>query len=115
MPGTYHLMPALNPTPSGNGHQQGYGAVGDRTRIVLRPIGSPLPLGLLALACAGLLLSLEQLGTFTTATDLRTIAIVLLGFSVPLMLIASIFSFLARDTVAGSALGLFAGAWLASG
>jgi succinate-acetate transporter protein len=116
MPGTYHLMPALNPSSSGNGRaRQGNGTVGDRTRIVLRPIGSPLPLGLIALMCAGLLLSLEQLGTFTTATDLRTIAIILLGFAAPLMLIASLFSFMARDTVAGSALGLFAGAWLASG
>lgn len=111
----YHLMPTLNPIRSGDGRpRSSNGAVGDRTRIVLRPIGSPLPLGLLALMCAGLLLSLQQLGTFQ-ASDQKTIALVLLGFVVPLMLVASIFSFLARDTVAGTALGLFAGAWLASG
>jgi succinate-acetate transporter protein len=86
----------------------------DSTRVVLRPIGSPLPLGLLALMCAGLLLSLDQLGTFP-ADEQKTIALVLLGFVVPLMLVATVFSFLARDTVAGTALGLFAGAWLASG
>ena len=39
---------------------------------------------------------------------------ILLGFVVPLMLLATIFSFLARDTVAGTGLGLFAGAWLAT-
>jgi succinate-acetate transporter protein len=86
----------------------------DSTRVVLRPIGSPLPLGLLALMCAGLLLSLDQLGTFP-ADEQKTIALVLLGFVVPLMLVATVFSLLARDTVAGTALGLFAGAWLASG
>jgi succinate-acetate transporter protein len=86
----------------------------DSTRVVLRPIGSPLPLGLLALMCAGSLLSLDQLGTFP-ADEQQTIALVLLGFVVPLMLVATVFSFLARDTVAGTALGLFAGAWLASG
>ena len=34
-------------------------------------------------------------------------AVLLLGFVVPLQLIASVLSFLARDTVAGTALGLF--------
>jgi succinate-acetate transporter protein len=89
-------------------------AVRERTRIMLRPIGSPLPMGLLALMCAGVLLSLVQLGTIPQ-TELTTVALLLLGFVAPLMLIASIFSFLARDTVAGTALGLFAGAWLATG
>src|SRR3954469_16002242 len=109
----YHLMPTLNPIRSGDGRpRSSNGAVGDRTRIVLRPIGSPLPLGLLALMCAGLLLSLEQLGTFPP-DELKSVALILLGFVVPLMLVATIFSFLERDTVAGTALGLFAGAWLA--
>ncbi len=89
-------------------------AVRDRTRIMLRPVGSPLPLGLLALMCAGILLSLQQLGAIPE-TEMSTIALILLGFVAPLMLIASIFGFLARDTVAGTALGLFAGAWLATG
>jgi succinate-acetate transporter protein len=100
----------------GDGHARSRdGEVGQRTRIMLRPIGSPLPLGLLALMCASVLLSMEQLGTFSTTTDLRSVAIILLGFVTPLMLVAAVFSFLARDTVAGTALGLFAGAWLASG
>jgi succinate-acetate transporter protein len=37
-----------------------------------------------------------------------------LGFVVPLQLIACVLAFLARDTVAGTSLGLFAGAWLAT-
>jgi hypothetical protein len=48
------------------------------------------------------------------ATELKTIAYLLLGFVVPLQLVACIFGFLARDSVAGTGLGLFAGAWLAS-
>jgi succinate-acetate transporter protein len=94
--------------------RDGMGAVGDRTRIMLRPLGSPLPLGLLALMCASLLLSLQQLGTIPQ-TEVTTLALILLGFVAPLMLVSSVFSFLARDTVAGTAMGLFAGAWLATG
>jgi uncharacterized protein len=109
-------MPSTNPTRAGDGRARSQnGDVGERTRIMLRPIGSPLPLGLLALMCASVLLSMVQLGTFSTTTDLRSVAIILLGFVSPLMLVAAVFAFLARDTVAGTALGLFAGAWLASG
>ena len=42
------------------------------TRITLRPIGSPLPLGLLALMCAGVVLSLQQVGALTTSDSLNT-------------------------------------------
>jgi uncharacterized protein len=90
------------------------GRVAAQTRIVLRPIGSPLPLGLLALAVAGLMFSLLQIGA-VEASDGKTVALVVLTFSVPLQVLASIFSLLARDTVAGTALALFAGAWGASG
>src|SRR4051794_28522703 len=83
------------------------------TRIILRPIGSPLPLGLLALVPAGVMLSCQQVGAID-ATELKTIAYLLLGFVVPLQLVACIFGFLARDSVAGTGLGLFAGAWLGS-
>jgi succinate-acetate transporter protein len=87
------------------------GRVADQTRIVLRPLGSPLPLGLLALAVAGLMFSLLSVGALATS-DGTTVAIVVLAFSVPLQLLACIFALLARDTVAGTAMGLFAGAWL---
>src|SRR4051812_20404884 len=83
------------------------------TRITLRPIASPLPLGLLALMCASVVLSLQQVGALTTS-DGKSIALILIGFVVPLQLVATIFSFLARDTVAGTGLGLFTGAWLAT-
>jgi hypothetical protein len=88
--------------------------VSARTRVVLRPIGSPLPLGLLAIAPAGLLLSCLQVGALSTSEQ-RLVAILVLGFSVPLNLLAAVLAFLARDGLGGSALGVFAGAWLASG
>lgn len=88
--------------------------VAARTRIVLRPIGSPLPLGLLALATSSLLLSCLQIGAFPVSEG-ATVALLMLGFAVPLQLIAMVLCFLARDTVGGSAVGIFAGAWLGSG
>lgn len=81
---------------------------------MLRPLGSPLPLGLLALAPAGLLLSCLQIGAFSL-TEGKTVGLILLAFAAPLDLIAAVLCFLARDTIGGSALGIFAGAWLASG
>jgi uncharacterized protein len=102
-------MPTLNHIRPGSRD----GAIGERTRIVLRPIGSPLPLGLLALMCAGVLLSLQQLGAFPQS-ETQSIGLILVGFVVPLMLVATIFAYLGRDTVAGTALGLFTGAWLAT-
>ena len=92
---------------AGNGDLRAY------TRITLRPIGSPLPLGLLALMCASVLLSLQQVGALKTS-DGRAIAFILLGFVVPLQFVACVLSFLARDTVAGTGLGLFSGAWLST-
>jgi succinate-acetate transporter protein len=83
-------------------------------RVNLRPIGSPLPLGLLGLMVGGALLSLQQIGVLAPEEG-RTIALILVGFVVPLMLLATIFSFLARDTIAATALGLFTGGWLATG
>jgi succinate-acetate transporter protein len=105
-------MPRFDHIRSGDG-RGGESAVRDRTRIMLRPIGSPLPMGLLALMTAGVMLSLQQLGAIPQS-EASSVALILLGFVAPLMLIASLFSFLARDTVAGTALGLFAGAWLAT-
>jgi uncharacterized protein len=92
---------------------RGDSSVADYTRIFLRPIASPLPLGLMALACAGLLLALQQVGAFAQS-DGQTVYLILVGFVIPLMMLATIFCFLARDTVAATALGLFTGAWLAT-
>jgi hypothetical protein len=71
------------------------GDIGSISRIVLRPIGSPLPLGVLALVPAGVLMGVLQLGGIPV-TETKTVALLLLGFVVPLQLIASVLSFLAR-------------------
>jgi uncharacterized protein len=94
-----------------SGEWKGDSAVAAYTRIVLRPVASPLPLGLMALACAGVLLALQQVGAFAES-DSQTVYLILVGFVVPLELLATLFCFLARDTVAATALGLFTGAWL---
>jgi len=80
-------------------------------RIVLRPVGNPLPLGFLALAGGTLVVSGLQLGWIEQAEG-GNVALILIAFVVPLQLIASIFGYLARDVVAGTGMGILAGTWL---
>lgn len=95
----------------------GNGRVGPEhtvTRVTLRPIGSPLPLGAFTLVPAGLLLAGLQLGWFSPH-DAKAIPLLILGFAVPLQLTSSVLAFLARDALVGTGFGLFAGVWLAFG
>ena len=89
-------------------------AVQSATRIMLRPIANPLPLGFLALAAGTLLVSGLQLEWLAPA-DGHDVGVIVIAFVVPLQLIASIFGFLTRDIVAGTAMGLLGGTWLAIG
>jgi uncharacterized protein len=84
------------------------------TRIVLRPLATPLPLGFLALAGGTLVVSGLQLGWLEPA-DGRDAALVLIAFVFPLQLLASVFGFLSRDVAAGTGMGILAGTWLAIG
>ena len=84
------------------------------TRISLRPIASPFPLGFLGLACATLLLSGRQLGWFSTQAG-SEVALVILAVGAPLLLLASVFGFLARDTLAATGLGVSGASWLLIG
>jgi succinate-acetate transporter protein len=88
--------------------------VGRIARIVLRPVGSPLPLGFIALGGASVVLSGLQLGWLPTS-ETHQVATVILVFPVPLQLLASVFGFLARDSVGGTGMGVLAGAWLVTG
>ena len=83
-------------------------------RIVLRPIGNPLPLGFLGLAAATLLLSGLQL-QWLAPTDGKDVAYCLIGFVFPTQLLSSIFGFLGRDIVGGTSMGILAGTWLSMG
>jgi uncharacterized protein len=85
--------------------------VPEATRIMLRPIGNPLPLGFLALAGGTLLLSGLQLGWLAPEQG-HDVALILIAFVFPLQLLASVFGYLARDVVAGTGMGLLSGTWL---
>jgi succinate-acetate transporter protein len=86
--------------------------VADITRVMLRPIGSSLPLGFLALGGASVLLSGLQL-RWLPVDAARQAGLVLLVFAVPAQLLASVFGFLARDGVGGTGMSVLAGTWLA--
>jgi uncharacterized protein len=83
-------------------------------RIMLRPIGSPLPLGLFAFAIGSFTFSTLELG-WIAQTQARPIAIMMLAFVVPLQLITGVIAFWARDAGGATALGLFSMSWAAIG
>lgn len=83
-------------------------------RIVLRPLANPLPLGFLALAGGTFVLSGLQLG-WIPASQGRDVGLILLAFAFPLQLVVSVLSFLARDVVAGTGMGILAGTWASIG
>jgi len=89
-------------------------AVHGTARVVLRPIGSPLPLGFLGLFVATLAFSSVQLG-WVSQSQGSTVALAALVLTVPVQLIASVFGFLARDPVAGTGMGILAGTWATVG
>ncbi|MEE1819561.1 GPR1/FUN34/YaaH family transporter [Streptomyces sp. SP18ES09] len=80
------------------------------TRIVLRPVASPLPLGFFALGMGSAVLSTLQLGWVPLAQS-EVLLLLILIFVVPLQFIAGIFAFLARDAGAGTALLLLGASW----
>lgn len=99
-------MSAVEPEPSD--------VVARSTRLVLRPIGNPLPLGFLALAVGTTVVSGLQLGWIPPPQG-SDVALIVIAFVVPLQLVASVFGFLGRDVVAGTGMGLLAGTWLSIG
>lgn len=85
------------------------------TRIMLRPIASPFPLGFSGLATASLLVAGSELGWFLSSSDRSVVAFALIGFAFPLQLLACIFGFLGRDSAAATSFGVQAGTWLVVG
>ena len=81
-------------------------------RVFLRPIANPLPLGFLALAAGTLVVAGLQLGWLKPAEG-HDVALILIAFVFPLQLLTSVFGYLARDVVAGTAMGVLSGTWLA--
>jgi succinate-acetate transporter protein len=84
------------------------------SRIVLRPIGSPLTLGLSGLAIA----SLVQSGLDLHWLDLdqtHDVGLIMLTVPFVLQIVACVFSYLARDGAGGAAVGVLSASWLAVG
>lgn len=86
----------------------------EQTRIVLRPVGSGLPLGFFSFGIGMLLLGCQEIGCIPVAEQ-RDVGLLLATFVFPLELVATVFAFLARDTLGGTTLGLFTTSWLALG
>ncbi|MGY1844610.1 hypothetical protein [Modestobacter sp. SYSU DS0875] len=84
------------------------------TRVVLRPLATPLPLGFLALALATTVFSAVQLG-WVGPDQGRVAGITALAATVPLQLLASVFGFLSRDPVAATGMGVLSGTWAVAG
>jgi uncharacterized protein len=84
------------------------------TRIFLRPIGSPLTIGMSGLAIASLVQSGLDLG-WIAKSQTAQVGLVLIAVPFVLQLLASIFSYLARDGAAGATVGLLSTTWLAMG
>jgi uncharacterized protein len=80
------------------------------SRIVLRPIGSPLPVGFFAVAIANVLVSTLQWGLLPAA-DRRAVALIVLPAFIVLA-IAGIFALAARDSFAAKLMLSFAATWL---
>lgn len=84
------------------------------TRIILRPVASPLTLAFLALAVGTFILAGLQL-SWIPITESTDIGLALIVFVFPLQAVSSIFGFLARDSIAGTGTGLLSATWLAIG
>jgi uncharacterized protein len=83
------------------------------SRISLRPIGSPLPLGMIALAGASLMFTGYQLSWLPPAQG-HDVAVAQLAFAVPLQYLAAVFGFLGRDGAGGTGMALLGSCWLSA-
>ncbi|PKV83105.1 GPR1/FUN34/YaaH family transporter [Streptomyces sp. TLI_146] len=80
------------------------------TRITLRPIASPMPLGFFTIAIASVMTGCLQLGIFDEAARAAVAFTVLPAFV--LQLLVSVLAFGARDVIAATLMAVFAGSWL---
>jgi succinate-acetate transporter protein len=86
----------------------------EQTRIILRPVGSGLPLGFFSFAVGMLLLACQAIG-WIPVSEQKDVGMLLIAFVFPLELVATVFAFLARDTLGATTLGLFTTSWMALG
>lgn len=101
------MSAATSPSPTRDDEQP------SEARIVLRPTGTPLPLGFLGLVVATVAFAAVQLH-WIPPTQGRLVALAVLLFTVPAQLLAAVLGFLTRDPVAGTGMGVLAGTWAAT-
>ncbi len=89
-------------------------AVRSQSRIFLRPIANPVPMGLIGLGGGTTMLSALQLG-WVAVSESTQIGILVLAIAVPLQFLASAVGYLARDAAATTGFGTLAVAWLCTG
>ena len=80
------------------------------TRVVLRPLATPLPMGILALAVATSVFGALQLG-WIPATQGHVAGLTAVVLTAPLQLLASVFGYLARDPVTATGMAILSGTW----
>lgn len=83
-------------------------------RVVLRPIGTPLTVGMSGLAVASFVQSGLDLG-WVGKSQAGAVALILISVPFVLQLLACVFAYLARDGATGATLGLLATTWLSLG
>jgi uncharacterized protein len=81
--------------------------VEDVTRIVLRPIASPLPLGFFAFGMGSILQSALQFGLIPQA-DIQNLALLFGAFVFPLEILAALLAYFARESVGATILSIIA-------
>lgn len=83
-------------------------------QLFLRPLGTPLPLGFVALVVATSVLSSFNLG-WIPVSEQHQVALVLMAFAFPLQAISTVLLFLARDAPSGAGIGVQSVTWLSLG
>ena len=86
----------------------------DRVVVALRPVASPVSLGLFGLAAATFTLAGLQLG-WVPAGEGAHVGLVLVAFAAPAQLLASVVAFSARDGVVATAMAVLSLTWLSTG
>lgn len=92
----------------------GHASVPAEARIVVRPLATPLPLGLYSFGIGMLMLAAHSAGWVPIGQG-KDVGLIIASFVFPLESAAAIFAFLARDTLAATILGLFSTSWLTVG
>jgi len=95
-----------------DGHRRGDDAA--LARIVVRPYGSPLPLGFFVFALGTLLFSAYEM-QWIPAAEAHSVALMLLGGVFPAQFLAAVVCFLTRDTAGATTLGTLSSSWLGVG